>query len=323
VSLALRDEFGIATSRLDRIHAGTATDNFTAMTPEGARWFVKVYRSPAEVPAARAAIELTEFAGQGGVPVPEVRRTPRDDVIAHSHGLFVSVWEFIDEARTAEGGLRGYRWHSVGTAVGHLHRHLATHPSGRPTSRKASDLLDLDATYARCDRLLEQYGQRSVADDSFEAWAVGALIEKRALLPRVQRMLERLPPLTVQTLHGDLAAPNLLMRGEEVAALIDFQPPTANFLAWEVSRIACDPRTVVTNPQWRDELPEFLDAYRQANPAANPVDLASVLAVGSAYTIASTYPLAEPVHRSGAVDDSLKMYGRQRHMAALAMLELA
>ncbi|MFC7877616.1 hypothetical protein [Isoptericola sp. NPDC057391] len=42
VSQTLRDEFGIETSRLDRIHAGTATGNFTATTSGGARWFVKV-----------------------------------------------------------------------------------------------------------------------------------------------------------------------------------------------------------------------------------------------------------------------------------------
>lgn len=150
-----------------------------------------------------------------------------------------------------------------------------------------------------------------------------ALAERRALLPRVEHMLQQLPPLTVQVLHGDLAAPNVLMRGDDVAALIDFQPPSPNLLAWEIARIACDPRTLVTNPRWRDELPDFLDAYRDANPAATPDDLTSILAVGCAYTIASTYPLAAPIHRPATADDKLKTYGRQRHQAALAMLEMA
>jgi homoserine kinase type II len=42
--------------------------------------------------------------------------------------------------------------------------------------------------------------------------------------------------------------------------------------------------------------------------------------VGCAYTLASTYPLAEPLDNPRAVDPALRAYGRARHDAALTML---
>lgn len=290
-------------------------------TPTGPRWFVKVYRRLAEAPEAIAAIELTEFARQGGIPVPGVRRTTGGEVMAYGHGLVASVWEFVDDAETAEGGLEGARWRSVGATIGQLHRHLATHPSARPTSRSPTELFDLASTTARYDQLIEEHAQQESPDDALPEWLGQGLRERRALLPQVMRMLQQLPPLTFQIVHGDLAAPNVLLRREEVAAVIDFRPPSPSFLAWEIARIACDPRTLVTNARWREELPDFLDSYREANPGAKPDDLASVLTIGAAYTIASTYPLSALIRRPATVDDSLKTYGRHRHLAALAMLE--
>lgn len=319
---ALRIDFGIEASRIDRIHAGTASDNFVATVPDGVRWFVKVYRTASEAAAAVAAIELTEFAAQGGTPVPSLLRSRHGDAVAHGNGPAFSVWEFID-AETAEGGLRGHRWQTLGAVTGRLHHHLATHHSGPPTLADPLQLLNLDAATARYDQLIEEYRGHDASGDGFTQWAVDALMQRRALLPRVLSMLSELPPLTCQILHGDLAAPNVLLRGDEVAALIDFQPPSAGFLAWEIARIACDPRTVVTNTRWHEELRGFLDAYQAANPAVRPVDLTSVLAVGSAYTIASTYPLSALQHRPHGGARPLKIYGRQRHTAALAMLETA
>ena len=128
--------------------------------------------------------------------------------------------------------------------------------------------------------------------------------------------------MTTQVLHGDLAAPNVLLRGDELAAVIDFQPPSAGYVSWEIARIAYDPRTVVSLPSWPEAAEELLEAYRHANPVTRPDDLGSAIVVGTAYVLASTYPLATILGEPGKADDSLRRYGRARHEAALAMLEL-
>jgi hypothetical protein len=95
--------------------------------------------------------------------------------------------------------------------------------------------------------------------------------------------------------HGDLASPNLLLRGDEVAAIVDFQPPRLRFVSWEIARIACDQRTVVLGDEWRVRLPDLLASYRAKNPSIALDDLASTVDIGCANTVSSSYPLAEPI----------------------------
>lgn len=310
--------FGIS-GAATRIPAGTATDNFLVESGSGEKWFAKVYPERSSLAEEQAAIELAMFARAGGVPVPAVRPTVTGHCISRIGGLSMSLWEFVEGAETAEDGLAGERWATVGTVLGRLHRHLAGHPAGRPSERPAADLCDVPSAHLRYDRLIEAY-QRCDSLDGDQSWALDAALHRRSLLSRVQAILESLPPLTAQIVHGDLAAANLMMRGNEVAAVIDFQPPTAHFLAWEVARIGCDPRTVVSGEDWLTGLSRLLDAYREVNPMARS-DLRAIVAAGCAYTLASTYPLQAPLEPRSVDHEGLIRYGRARHSAALRMLD--
>ena len=294
------------------IQAGTATVNLRVVDDGGCRWFAKVYRG--ELERARAAIDLAGFAREGGVPVPEVRRTLDGDVIDERAPM--SLWEFVD-GETAEGGLTGSRWPAVGHVLGKLHRRLADHPAAAPTVRAGSGVRDVVRSRRQFDRLIDGYLGRATLSP-FEAWALEAAKERRALLGRAEMVLVGLPDLTVQVVHGDLAAPNLMMRGDDVAAFIDFQPAGPRFLAWEIARIGCDPRTLLLGEEWIDGLGELLTSYREAHPAARLDDLVSTVAVGCAYTLGSTFPLVEPLD---TVTPSLELYARARHETALMMLD--
>jgi homoserine kinase type II len=231
----------------------------------------------------------------------------------------MSLWEFVD-GETAEGGLVGARWAAVGGVLGRLHRRLAEHPAAAPVLRAAVGVRDIGRAWQSFDRIVEGYSGR-FGLSPFEAWALEAAKERRALLGRARMILAGLPELTVQVVHGDLASPNLMMCGDAVAAVIDFQAPAPRFTAWEIARIGCDPRTVMLGDEWMSGLAELLVAYREENPAGRLDDLVSTVAVGCAYTLASTYPLAEPLDDPDAVTPSLEVYGRARHDAALVMLE--
>ncbi|NIK60875.1 phosphotransferase enzyme family protein [Kribbella shirazensis] len=307
----LRDSYGVRAAELHRIPAGTNTVNYRVVDEDGRRWFAKVYRGNLE--RERAAIELTEFVRRGRVPVPEVRRTLAGDLI--DEAVPMSLWEFV-EGETAEGGLTGPRWPAVGTVVGRLHRRLSEHPAATPTLRPAVEARDVVRSERNFDRLIASLRARASLSP-FEEWACEAAQERRALLGRAGEILEGLPDLTVQVLHGDLASPNLMLRDDTVAAVIDFHPGRPNFTAWEIARIGCDPRTVILGDQWIDGLGELLLAYRDEHPAARVQDLTSTVAVGCAYTLGSTFPLAEPP----PVGPSLEHYARARHQAALVMLE--
>ncbi|WP_238151041.1 phosphotransferase [Kribbella sindirgiensis] len=295
--------------------AGTNTVNYRVVDENGRRWFAKIYRG--DLGRERAAIELTEFARGGDVPVPAVRRTLDGDVLCER--VPMSLWEFVDGV-TAEGGLAGARWPAVGTVLGRLHRRLAEHLAATPTRQPAVGVRNVSKAPRSFDRIIDGYASRAGLRP-FEQWAWEAAKERRGLLDRAGAILAELPDLTVQIVHGDLASPNLMLRGDEVAAVIDFQPPSPRFTAWEIARIGCDPRTVMLGDDWIDGLAELLLAYRDEHPAAHVDDLVSSVATGCAYTLASTYPLAEPLDDPAAVTPSLELYARARHEAALVMLE--
>lgn len=321
---ALNASYGVDIVSLGRIEAGTATDNYVASGHAGRRWFVKVYRDAYTLPAELEAIELAMFARDCGVPVPAVYRTLDGRLAATlTNQSAVSLWDYVDDAVTAEGELRGARWSAVGTVLGRLHRGLAEHPAATPTKQPATHLRDLEQARTHFDWLIAQYQDRGESNE-FEAWAVQALVHRRALLPAIAGVLETLPELTTQIVHGDLASPNLLLRGDQVAAIIDFQPPRPRFVSWEIARIACDPRTVMLSDEWKVRLPDLLASYQAENPSIGIDDLASTVAIGCAYTVSSSYPLAEPIHNPAGVNPTLQAYARARHDAALRMLaELA
>lgn len=317
---ALNTSYGIKVASLARIDAGTATDNYVATGRFGRRWFVKVYRNPNSLPAELEAIELAMFARAGDVPVPAVHSTlDGERATTLTTGSLVSLWDYVEDAVTAEGGLRGARWAAVGAVVGRLHRCLAEHPAATPTKQPATQLRDLERASTHFDWLIARYQDRAELND-FEAWALQALRHRRALLPVIADLLEALPELTTQIVHGDLAAPNLLLRGDQVAAIVDFQPPRPRFVSYEIARIACDPRTVMLSDEWMRRLPDLLASYQVENPTIAPDDLACTVAIGCAYTVSSSYPLAEPIRNPAGVDAALQVYARARHEAALHML---
>ncbi|WP_447034662.1 phosphotransferase [Streptomyces sp. DSM 118878] len=303
--------------------AGTATRNYLAEDQEGRRWFVKVYPLGALVAKERQALALGEWARRSGIPVPAVRRTVTGDVIASAGGLSVSVAQYVADAQTAEGALSGGRWAAVGDVVGCLHRALADHPAGPAHPVPARKVCDVERAGRRLQALLARWADTPPPPAGFAAWCARTAARRLAALPQVAAGLQGMPgTMTAQIVHGDLASPNLLLRGEEVAALIDFRSPGARSAAWELGRIVLDPRTVLAHPDdWITGMTEAVGAYRAANPALPIEDLLAVPRVAAGYLACSVYPLSEPLDDPAAVTPALEAYGRARHEAAAVLWE--
>jgi Ser/Thr protein kinase RdoA (MazF antagonist) len=302
--------------------SGTATCNYVARDTDGWRWFVKAYPVSADLGAEWRAIELAEFAALGGVPVPVMRRTLDGDLIATGGGLSVSVAAFVEGAETAEGGLSGKRWAAVGKTVGRLHHTLARRPDGLPHRVPVRQVCDVKRARPRLDRLLACFTKRPPTS-GFPAWARETAVRRLDALPAVAAMLKGLPTsLTVQTVHGDLASPNLLLRGQQVAALIDFRTPGHRSPAWELGRIVLDPRTALAEPDWPTGLAGAIAAaYQAANPALPAEELLAVPRLAAGYLACSVYPLSEAVDDPAAVTPELAAYGRNRHAAMVELCE--
>ncbi|MER5549861.1 phosphotransferase [Streptomyces sp. NPDC002589] len=302
--------------------AGTATRNYLVRDSDQRRWFVKSYPAGTDLEGERKALALGEFARLGGVPVPAVRRTVAGDLVVSADGMAVSVTAYVEGAQTAEGGLSGDRWAAVGEVVGQLHRVLAHHPAGPPRPVPVREVCDVKRAGQRLERLLARYAEGDCGG-AFAVWARQAAAQRLEALPAVAALLKELPvTLTSQVVHGDLASPNVLVRGQEVAALIDLRPPGHRCAAWELGRIVLDPRSVLARPDdWPVGLASAVAAYRAANPALRVEDLLSVPRVAAGYMACSVYPLSEPLDDPAAVTPALDAYGRARHAATAVLCE--
>lgn len=295
--------------------SGTATCNYVAQATDGRRWFVKAYPENTDLDAERRALELAEFAALGGVPVPGLRRTQGGDPLATDGGFSVSVTAFAEGAETADSGLYGERWASVGETVGRLHRTLARHPDGPPRRTPSREVCDVARGRQRLERLLARYAKQAPRS-AFGAWARDTARERLDGLPAAASMLDALPStLATQVVHGDLSSLNLMLENEKVAAVIDFRPPAHRSPMWELGRIVLDPRTVLSTPGWPTGLATAVAAYREANPAMPVKDLLTVPRVAAGYLACSVYPLSEPLDDPAAVTPQLEAYGRARHEA--------
>ncbi|MEU5115062.1 phosphotransferase [Streptomyces longwoodensis] len=314
--------YRIVPTVVDEGPAGTATSNYVAQDSDGARWFVTAYPAGIDLDAERqAALELGESARLGRIPVPVVRKTLDGDLIAAADGMAVSVAAYIEDTETAAGGLSGDRWAAVGETVGRLHRTLARHPAGTPRRVPTREVCDVKRARQRLDRPLPLFAKRPPTS-GLPARARETAARRLDALPAVTDMVKGLPTtLTVQTVHGDLASPNLFLRGQHVAALIDFRPPGHRSPAWELGRIVLDPRTVLAQPQWPTGLAEAVAAYRAANPALPAEELFAVPRLAAGYLACSVYPLSEAVDDPAAVTPELEAYGRNRQAAMAELCE--
>ncbi|MFF5922176.1 phosphotransferase enzyme family protein [Streptomyces flavochromogenes] len=322
VTLLLAGEFGIVPASLVEGPAGTATRNFVAETATGERWFVKTYPTGTDLARAEAAAGLSEYAGLCGVPVARARPVvDQGRLVASYRGTALSVTAFVAGAVTADGRLTGRRWEAVGTAIGRLHRGLARHPLGRPTRGPRDRSFDPARARVRLTDLVRRY-EAEPPRSGFEQWAARAARERLAALHRVERLLETAPSETTsQIVHGDLSGPNVLLRGDRVAAVIDFHPPGRRDPMWELGRLALDPRTVLTHADWPQGLARLVAAYRDLHPTPSVEELVSVVRLTAAYLGCTVYPLNTVVDGLGPVTPSLEAYARNRVRAAVVLRE--
>jgi homoserine kinase type II len=317
---SLAGAYCLSDAVLARVAAGQMTVNY-AGTAGGIRVFVKQYLAGTDLAGERDAIELSEFAGHGGVPTARLVRTSDGSMIYEGVEAPLSVWHFVDGVSADVGGMDGQRMAAAGAATGRLHRVLAGHPSISPAVEAPTALCDLSRAAQRIEYVLGELS-RTATSDRFLAWAAEVLQWRLALMPRLAEILAALPPLQGQVVHGDLAAPNLLFHGGEVAAIVDFRPPRkARLVSWEVSRLACDPRAVLRGQDWLRGLGFFVAAYRDEYPQAPRGDLLAAVRAWVCYSASSIYPYDELVSGRPLFPEALRAYARQRQEALVAVLE--
>jgi aminoglycoside phosphotransferase (APT) family kinase protein len=316
---ALATQYGLMDAKLVRLPIGQGTVNYQAVAQDRIL-FVKRYPSDADLTAEAEAIALTQLADEHGVPVATVLPARTGEAITRHRGVTISVWEWVP-GHTVEKGFSHSQQAAAGQALGRIHRAFADHPASAGPSPELDDWLnpDINSIQATVDKLLGIIHDRDDFDD-FDNIAAETLTERRAALHRVPGLLAELPELTCQVLHGDYSAVNLLFDGEQLAAVLDFRPPEPFLVAFELGRIAFDPRTVVLNDDWITSAATLVTAYLQAHPDAAAADVRACDRIALIQLLTSLYGVKNHYLKPGLLQGDLDAFWLLRHRAAQRLL---
>lgn len=317
---ALRRGYGVAVEALERLPVGQGTLNHRARSAAGSL-FVKQYPRGTDLDAEAAAIAQSEHARHHGVPAAALVPARDGAAIATLDGIAISVWQWMPGVMAHQAAEDCAA--ESGAALGRIHR-LFTDVVPRAGSGSRCDqwlLLSLPTLEARIEQLEGLIAERvaSGADDAFDRLALEQLAERRAQLAHAPGLLASLPPLRRQVLHGDYSPVNLLVQGGRLSAVLDFRPPDAFFLAYELGRIAFFPERV-TASGWQASARALVAAYLDAFPRAPRADVRVCGRFALLQLLRSFYGVSEHYLRPALLPDSLDRFWQARHAAVTQLL---
>ncbi|MFI6347193.1 phosphotransferase [Streptomyces sp. NPDC050560] len=194
-----------------------------------------------DVPLAKVRRNLAALSAlaDDGLPVPAALSDSgsRHVLEVGGHGFCVLPW--IDGSHTQGADLPLGEAHALGALLARLHRSLSRHAPG-PVPDRAPSVQVTSATTAAgaADALAARFPEAPA--EVFDKEAVEALRERKALLKRYgdRRPADDSPAGAYGWTHGDFQYRNLLRRGGEVVAILDWDRLAIRPYAEEVARTA-------------------------------------------------------------------------------------
>lgn len=217
---ALGHEYGLEVSAIEGLMAGSVNSNFALSTSTG-RFFLRVVEEQGVAGAAREA-RLLALLARRGVPTPEpLPRTIGGGHTASHVGKPVVVFPFVEGSSLRQRDVTPASIRVVGAAIARVHAVGASLSSAELDDVAGASRFDVGAMIQRLDGLPVE-----LADDV------------RSTRDRLRAFFEsveaRPAPSEMGLIHGDLFRDNVLFRGPELVALLDFESASQGSLAFDV-----------------------------------------------------------------------------------------
>ncbi|MFC4034234.1 phosphotransferase [Streptomyces polygonati] len=192
------------------------------VTTTGGRFFLKQYvaADTAEPAVITRQHHATRRLARLGLPIAAPLPDDRGDTVTLAGGTGYALFPWIDGRHREGTDLSRAQSRRLGALLGRVHTGLARIQPPPPAGRHLS--ADPDRTHAHIDQLLALVRAHRPYD-AFDALAEHRLRERRALL---RQYAHRRPPPAESAVsgwvHGDFHPLNLLYRGDEPAAIVDW-----------------------------------------------------------------------------------------------------
>ena len=210
----------------------------------------------------RRSIEVQEYAGRSGVPVPTVLRTVDGYIFTEVPGVgCVVLSRFIQGSHHRRGSIPARAARAMGWTLGTLQRVLAPLEEPQPYTvpSPAAAQAHLEAVLGEADRLRG----RSGVDET----CCRVLRHKLDALQRCGWLAVRLAPLLTQATHGDYQETNILFDdADQVVGILDFDNTKPQPRIVELSRaLTLD---FVADDRLLPEADDFLAGYQETGQFA-------------------------------------------------------
>lgn len=204
---------------LRAIPAGTINSNYALTTSRGA-YFLRINEGKDEADVRWEAELLRELAG-AGVPVAAPHRASSGEAWAPVRGKLASLFSWLEGEHRARDEVSAMDARAVGRALAELHG------AGRPLASR----FERSGIYTFADITARFEGFRD-RDDPALAPAIRAIADEIPWLEARAAIRAEAPQGVI---HGDLFRDNVLFRGRELAALLDFEQASTGSLAYDLA----------------------------------------------------------------------------------------
>lgn len=218
VSLAearhLAAPLGLQVVSVEGIQAGSVNSNYALRLADGGRVFLRIYEEQS-AEGARGEAALLGWLRERGVPAVGPLPTPAGAPEPTIQGRPAALFPWVEGEVCCQARVTPRHTHAIGQALARVH--VAGGPEARPGRFRVADLL------ARCD----------VIEGS-------SAPELSAMAPRLRGWLreaeeQRSPDARRGLCHGDLFRDNVLWRGDQLAALLDFESASDEPFAFDLA----------------------------------------------------------------------------------------
>lgn len=207
-------EFGLDVARVEPLSAGSVNSNFRFWDTGGRPFFARVYEEQG-VHGAEVEVRLLTELVRTGLPVAEPLPLRAGGLVTTTAGKPFAVYRWIDGEALCQKRVTAVHCGAVGRALARLHR--ATPSLTKPTGGRF-----------RVEDLMSRLGR---IDEESPAHRDAALHIRRRLEHYAGQRRSDLP---TGVIHGDLFRDNVLFRGSDIVALLDFESASFGPFAFDL-----------------------------------------------------------------------------------------